>query len=107
MTEAHGQPLDQAFAAFLSFVGSRPLFFHNADFDEAFLKRASRKTGLKFKNLVCDSLFWSQDTWPALKNHKLSTLAAHVGGPAPGHRALTDARALLMVVLTAMALCAP
>jgi DNA polymerase-3 subunit epsilon len=99
--DAQGQPLAQALAAFLSHIGERPVFFHNAPFDQGFLSAASTKTKLKFKNAVHDTLPVARRAWPSLGTYKLSVLAEHVGTDAPSHRALGDARAALAVLLAA------
>jgi DNA polymerase-3 subunit epsilon len=48
--DTQGQPLTDALAAFLAHIGERPVFFHNAPFDQSFLSVACAKTKLKFKN---------------------------------------------------------
>jgi DNA polymerase-3 subunit epsilon len=99
--DAHGQPLVQALSAFFGHIGDRPVFFHNAPFDQGFLRVASAKTKLKFNNAVHDTLPVARRAWPSLGTYKLDVLVEHVGAAAPSHKALGDARAALAVLLAA------
>lgn len=99
--DREGRPVADAMGAFLAFVESRPVFFHNAPFDQGFLKSAGAQARLKFGNPVHDTLLLARAAWPSLSTYKLSALAEHVGAPTPTHRALADARATLAVLLAA------
>ena len=105
--EQNGQPLLDVLKAFLAYIGSRPVFFHNAPFDERFINAAIRRTArvnrekLKFTNTVYDTLTIAQYAWPALSKYKLGYLAQRISAPVPSHRALSDARATLAVLLSA------
>ncbi len=99
--DREGQPLADAMRTFLAFVESRPVFFHNAPFDQGFLKSAGAQARLKFGNPVHDTLVMARAAWPSLGTYKLAALAGHVGAPAPTHRGLADARATLAVLLAA------
>lgn len=99
--DTEGQPLTHALAAFLDHVGERPVFFHNAPFDQGFLSAACTKTRLKFKNRVYDTLPLARRAWPSLGTYRLGALAEQVGAVAPKHRALGDAHAALAVLLAA------
>lgn len=99
--DTQGQPLTDALAAFLAHIGERPVFFHNAPFDRSFLNFAFAKTKLAFKNAVHDTLPLARRAWPSLGTYKLGVLSERVGAAAPKHRALTDARATLAVLLAA------
>ena len=99
--DADGSPLERAYDAFANFIADYPVFFHNAPFDLAFIARASARTGAKFENPVYDTLPLARAAWPALRDHKLRTLALHVGYAEPQHRALGDAKAALAVLLAA------
>jgi DNA polymerase-3 subunit epsilon len=92
-----------ALDAFLAFVGAHPVFFHNAPFDQGFLRVTATALRKKFSNPVHDTLPMSRKAWPALGGYKLSSLAAHVGASAPTHRALSDTKAALAVLLAARA----
>lgn len=102
-----GQPLAVAMSAFLAFVESSPVFFHNAPFDQGFLKKAAGLTKAKFANPVHDTLLLARQAWPSLCGYKLSALAEHVGAAAPSHRGLADAKAALAVLLAAQEKVAP
>ena len=105
--EQDGQPLYDVLTAFLDYIGTRPVFFHNSAFDrrciDAALKRTARANlePLMFANTAFDSRAISRHAWPGLSSYKLSFLAKHIGAPAPTHRALPDARATLAVLLAA------
>ena len=87
--------------AFAAFVGAHPVFFHNAPFDQGFIKKAASQAKVKFVNPVHDTLPLARQAWPSLGTYKLATLAQHVGAPVTTHRALADAKAALAVLLAA------
>jgi DNA polymerase-3 subunit epsilon len=87
--------------AFAAFVGTHPVFFHNAPFDHGFIKKAASQAKVKFANPVHDTLPLARQAWPSLTAYKLSTLARHIGATVPTHRALEDAKATLAVLLAA------
>jgi DNA polymerase-3 subunit epsilon len=99
--DSEGRPLSEAMKAFAAFVGPHPVFFHNAPFDWAFIKKAGSLAKVKFANPVHDTLPLARQAWPTLGTYKLAALAEHVGAPAPTHRALADANAALAVLLAA------
>lgn len=94
-------PPADAMKAFLAFVGKHPVFFHNAPFDQRFIKKAARQAKVKFVNPVHDTLPLARQAWPSLGTYKLATLAQHIGVPVVAHRALADAKAALAVLLAA------
>lgn len=96
-----GVPLAIALARFRGFVGSAPVFFHNAPFDEGFLRSATLAAGAPFTNPVHDTLPLARRAWPGLESYRLEVLAQHVDADAPRHRALEDARCALAVLLAA------
>lgn len=97
-----GRPLQEVMAAFATFIGTRPLFFHNAPFDISFLQGAARRSNHKFPNSVHDTLPLARAAWPNMRSHKLATLAKIIDdAPSPTHRALADARTTLAVLLAA------
>lgn len=100
--DQHGCPPQEALTAFLAFIGDRPVFFHNAPFDIAFLERATRQYDLTFSNVVYDTLPLARAVWPEMRSHKLETLAKAINAvPVPSHRALADAKTALSVLLAA------
>lgn len=96
-----GRSLSEAMKAFTAFVGDRPVFFHNAPFDQGFLNKAASQVKVKFPNPVHDTLPMAREAWPSLRTYKLAALAEHAGATAPTHRALADAKAALAVLLAA------
>jgi DNA polymerase III epsilon subunit-like protein len=92
-----GSGLEEAMRRFERFADGLPLFAHNAAFDQSFLTAAARATGVPIRGPFHDTLSLCQEAWPNLRNHKLSSVAKHVGAPTPDHRALGDARATLAV----------
>ena len=102
-----GQPLSVALRAFAEFIGSHPVFFHNAPFDRGFLQRASEQTGVGLVFAIHDTLPLARQAWPTLGAYKLRVLSAHVGAPPPTHRGLSDARAALAVLMAARSVVIP
>ncbi|MDY0301433.1 MAG: 3'-5' exonuclease [Trichlorobacter sp.] len=98
---SHGIPLADAFKAFVEFVDSYPIFFHNAPFDHGFIKKAGAQVRVPFSNQVYDTLPMARQAWPKLRTYKLPSLAEHVGAPVPTHRALSDVKSALTVILAA------
>lgn len=97
-----GRPLQEVIDAFATFIGTRPLFFHNAPFDISFLQGAAQRSNHKFPNSVHDTLPLARAAWPNMRSHKLATLAKIIDdAPPPTHRALADARTTLAVLLAA------
>ena len=96
-----GRSPADAMKAFAAFVGTHPVFFHNAPFDQGFIKKAASQAKVKFVNPVHDTLPLARQAWPSLATYKLATLAQHVGAAVPTHRALEDAKAALAVLLAA------
>jgi DNA polymerase III subunit epsilon len=104
--EAHhrGRPIEAVLPEFLDFIGSAPLFFHNASFDSRFLSHAAARLSLPFMNSIHCTLKVARAAWPQLPSHKLLNLARFVGTEAPTHRGMADVRATLAVLLAARAL---
>lgn len=105
--DREGRPPADAMKAFAAFVGTHPVFFHNAPFDQGFIKKAASQAKVKFVNPVHDTLPLARQAWPSLATYKLATLALHVGASLPAHRALEDAKAALAVLLAARQKVAP
>lgn len=99
--DREGRPPADAMKAFAAFVGTHPVFFHNAPFDQGFIKKAASQAKVKFVNPIHDTLPLARQAWPSLTTYKLATLAQHVGAAVPTHRALEDAKATLAVLLAA------
>lgn len=101
LVDREGQSLPAAMKAFAEFVGTQPLFFHNAPFDQGFLKKAGAQTKVKLGNAVYDTLPLARQAWPSLSTYRLAALAEHIGATMPTHRGLADAKAALAVLLAA------
>lgn len=97
--DRQGQPLPEAVHAFLDFVGSRPVFIHNAPFDLAFLQWASKQAQRAFTNPVYDTMVMAVMAWSPVRCESIYALARHIGKPYAGTRAIDDARATLAVLL--------
>ncbi|WP_298991716.1 DEDD exonuclease domain-containing protein [uncultured Pseudokineococcus sp.] len=99
---AAAPPVDQVLAAFWEFVGDAVLVAHNAPFDTGFLRAAGARSGRPWpgNEVVCTvSLSRAVLGRDEVRDHKLGTLAAHLGSATtPTHRALDDARATVDVL---------
>jgi DNA polymerase-3 subunit epsilon len=88
---------------FLDFAGAdAALVAHNARFDIGFLRARAAECALEWPSPpVLDTLALARTVFrrDEVRDHKLSTLAAHVGATVtPDHRALSDARATVDVL---------
>ena len=88
---------------FLDFVGPEAaLVAHNARFDIGFLRARAAECAVTWPSpAVLDTLALARTVFrrDEVRDHKLSTLAAHVGASvSPDHRALSDARATVDVL---------
>ena len=85
----------QVFSDFRDFIGDATLVAHNAQFDLRFLEFEYAELGFSLTNRSQCTLRLSRKVWPELENHKLGTVARHVGASFDGlqqHRALDDAK---------------
>ncbi|WP_422117367.1 DEDD exonuclease domain-containing protein [Brachybacterium sp. UNK5269] len=91
-----------ALPMFLDFVGDAALVAHNARFDLSFLSAQAAACEIGWtRPPVLDTLALARTVFrrDEVRDHKLSTLAAHVGASvSPDHRALSDARATVDVL---------
>lgn len=87
---------------FLDFVGPAALVAHNARFDVSFLSAHAAVCELEWpRPTVLDTLALARTVFrrDEVRDHKLGTLARHVGAAVtPDHRALSDARATVDVL---------
>ena len=75
---------------------------HNADFDMGVLTATLAHYQLYVPEFyVIDSLAAARKAWPGLKNHKLSTVAAHLNIELNHHEAESDAKACAEIILRA------
>lgn len=84
--------------AFKTFVGDAVLVAHNAAFDMEFLAQKRAITGLRFDNLVLDTLLLSVFAEAESRNHSLDAIAERLGVNIEGrHTALGDSIATAKV----------
>lgn len=81
---------DKILPDFFNFIGNLPVVGHNVNFDVNFLYDSSPEES-PFSNDFIDTMRLSRRLYHELPNHKLPTLAAHLGvGDPVEHRALAD-----------------
>lgn len=99
---AGAPPITTVLPMFLDFVGDAALVAHNARFDISFLTAQAARCEIGWpRPAVLDTLALARTVFrrDEVRDHKLSTLAAHVGASiTPDHRALSDARATVDVL---------
>ncbi len=90
---AHAPPCREVMARFARFIEGHPLAAHNASFDRGFLDAELQRLGLAPTAAFACTMLAARRVYPAAPNHKLGTLAQHLGLPWSGqaHRALGDA----------------
>ena len=75
-----GKPIETVLHDLLVFIEKFPLVAHNSAFDLGFLQAALLRCGLPTINNRCiDTLGLARRYLPNVQNHKLTTLAAHLG----------------------------
>ncbi len=82
------------------FIGTLPLVAHNASFDMNVLRALLTTYALEGgpKKYAC-TVNAARKTYPELPNHKLSTVAEHLGIPLRHHQALDDAKASALIMI--------
>lgn len=86
-----GDPIEAAFPRFCEFVEDLPLVAYNVAFDMGFLRAEAARLRMKLKNVPVCALQVARAKLPELPNHKLKTVARHLGiERAQTHRALDD-----------------
>lgn len=99
---ARAPSIEEVLPTFLEFAGDAVLVAHNARFDTGFVRHACGRQGRRAPtNPVLDTVHLARQLLPRseVRNHKLSTLAQHLGArTTPTHRALDDARATVDVL---------
>jgi len=89
-----------AMASFLKFVGSLPVFLHNAPYNVNFLKSAALKAGKEFGNPMHDTVPLAHAAWPALGSCRMDALMQYLGMDTSfDEGALSGAKATLAVLL--------
>ena len=102
-----GKPsIEDVLPLFLRFCSGCAIIAHNAKFDMGFIKYNAAKHGLACDFEIHDTLAIARRLFPRLINHKLDTVANHLGVDISGHhRAEHDARATAQIFLKCMELC--
>lgn len=73
----------------IEFIGNSPIVAHNANFDYKFIQNYSNNSFSK--NKLIDTVQIGRALYPRLANHKLGTIAKHIGITEDGfHRAEFD-----------------
>lgn len=85
----------------LAFIGDLPVVAHNAQFDMTAFSRASHAAGVQVPELTFGcSLAAARHADLMIKNHKLPTVATHLGvGEFQHHDALADAKACGRIIV--------
>lgn len=92
--------IEEALPLFLEFLGDFPMAAHNASFDMQFINHEMRKLGRSLSNPVIDTLALSRRCYPGLRNHKLATVAQHIGAVnQSAHRGMYDAMVVAEILL--------
>ena len=81
--------VEEVMPELVEFVGDLPIVAHNANFDYSFIQNYSNKSFTN--NNVIDTVRIGRKLYPELPNHKLGTIAKHIGITEDGfHRAEFD-----------------
>lgn len=84
----------------IEFIGDcKTLVAHNARFDMQFIGNTMKKLGYEADYSYIDTLPLCKKQFPELPNHKLITVANHLGLSGDWHRAVDDARATGKIAL--------
>lgn len=98
LIDEEGQEISSAIKEFVDFVGDRLLIAYNVSFDSWFLKRELQDQGISKRYKYECALKLARRAFPNLKNHKLTTVASHMGISTQGaHRAMQDCVMALQV----------
>lgn len=81
--------VEEVMPELVEFVGDLPIVAHNANFDYKFIQNYSNNSFTK--NKLIDTVPIGRKLYPELPNHKLGTIAKHIGITEDGfHRAEFD-----------------
>lgn len=92
--------IGQVLPEFLEFAGDAVLVAHNANFDMGFVRTKARELNLKFNNPQLDTVSLARHLYPALKRHRLDSIAKYLGiFMGSHHRAVDDAETTAQILL--------
>jgi len=100
-----GKPtIEEVLPSFMNFcLDCEAVVAHNARFDMGFINHNATQQGLNCNFEVFDTLSLSRRLFPYLPNHKLGTVARHLGVKIKDqHRATGDARATTEIFMHCM-----
>lgn len=81
--------VEEIMPSLIEFIGESPIVAHNANFDYKFIQNYSNNAFSK--NVLIDTVQIGKKLYPNLPNHKLGTIAKHIGIKEDGfHRAEFD-----------------
>ena len=96
-------PVERVLPEFLDFLEDLPIAAHNIRFDMSFLQADAKRMGLLIQNQQMDTVNIARRCFPGLQNHKLGTVARHLGVLGDKeHRGLDDAWVVAHIMLHAM-----
>ncbi len=108
-TEVHGldyddtaeaAPFPNVWARIAPLIDGLPLVAHNSPFDEGCLRAVHEHYRMEYPGYLFHcTCRQSRRAFPQLPNHKLSTVAAHIGFDFTHHHALEDAQACAEIAL--------
>ena len=88
MVESYPE-VEEVMPMLVEFIGNHPIVAHNANFDYKFIQSYSNNSFSK--NTLIDTVSIGRRLYPNLPNHKLGTIAKHIGVTGDGfHRAEFD-----------------
>src|SRR5688572_7485239 len=86
-----GEMIETAFPRFCAFIEDLPLVAYNVGFDMGFVRSEAARQQIRLNNRPVCALAVARAKLPALSNHKLKTVARHLGvEQEQTHRALED-----------------
>lgn len=98
-----GDEIETALPRFCEFAGDLPLVAYNAAFDMGFLHAEAERLRMRVSNRPLCALAIARAKLPELPDHKLKTVARHLGvARGQSHRALEDCEIGLQVFVELM-----
>ncbi len=92
--------IDAVLPEFLDFCGDAPLVAHNANFDMGFIRQNAKLLEIPFENSQFDTVTLARYLYPALKRHRLDSIAKHLNiFMGSHHRAVDDAETTANILL--------